>query len=233
MKTYRVFNEKNAVEKVSEADLDQAAKSAGPLSTSIANAAAAARRHDLVPQLRETLVAPTRRAKLAAARALLALQDRDAAALLLQFARDETDAVVASVMTATALRLRGVEALRGAFYGEDTPLPLRQLIPSIYPGKLDLTEQDLAFLVEVLGNYLDKKPAWIGELDQDAWRGRVYGLVASITLDQTGDDPNTLRQPPAALRDSIITVLTRIASSKAERNTKQDAKRWRKAFAST
>jgi hypothetical protein len=123
--------------------------------------------------------------------------------------------------------------LREAFYGEDTPLQLRRLIPSIYSGDLDLTEQDLAFLVEVLGNDLDKKPAWIGELDEDAWRGRVYGLVAAITLDQTGDDPNTLRQPPAALKDSIITVLKRIASSKAERDTKQDAKRWLKAFAST
>jgi hypothetical protein len=110
MKTYRVFNEKNAVEKVSEADLDLAAKSAGPLSTPIANAAAAARRRDLIPQLRKTLAAPTRPAKLAAVSALLALQDRDAAALLLKSARDEKDAVVGAVMTATALRLHGVEA---------------------------------------------------------------------------------------------------------------------------
>jgi hypothetical protein len=232
MKTYRVFNAKNAVEKVSEADLNQAAKSGGPLSTSIANAAAAARRRDLIPQLRETLTAPTRRAKLAAAGGLLALQDGDAARLLLELARSETDAVVASVMTATALRLQGVEALRGAFYSEDTPLQLRRLIPSIYPGRLDLTEQDLQFLVEVLASYLDKKPAWIGELDRDAWQGRVYGLVASITLDQTGDDPDTLRPPVAALRDSIAQVLKRVATSKADRDTKQDAKRWLKAFAS-
>ncbi len=231
MKTYRVFNEKNAVVAVSEAELDEAAASPVPLSTPLANPAAAARRRDLVPQLRQTLTGSTRRAKLAAARALLALQDRDAAAVLLQCARGEADAVVASVMTATALRLHGVGAVRDAFYSDDSPLLLRQLIPSIYPGKLDLSEADLSFLVEMLESYLDRKVAWIAELDLDSWQNRVYGLVSAITLDQTGGDPNKLRPAPAALQSSIIEVLTRIASSKAARDTKQDAKRWLKAFA--
>jgi hypothetical protein len=233
MRTYQVFNEKNIVEKVTEADLDEAAKSAGPLSTHLANAAAAARRRDLLPQLRKTLAAPTRRAKLAAARALLSLQDRDAAALLFQSARDDTDAINAAVMTATALRLHGVQPLRSAFYGEDTPRLLRELITSIYPGHLDLTKEDLVFLVEALTSFLDKKLAWIAELGLRAWQDRVYGLVVAITLDQTGEDPNTLRPPLPELRSSIVKVLKRIATSKAPRDTKQDAGRWLKAFAST
>ena len=72
MAIYEAFNSNGISVVVSDVDLDQVARSAGPLSTELADAAAQARRTDLVEQLRGSLDGADRARKLAAAKALLA-----------------------------------------------------------------------------------------------------------------------------------------------------------------
>jgi hypothetical protein len=79
---YESFNSDGVSVVVSDVDLDQVARDIGPLSTELADAAAQARRTDLVEHLHRSLVGEDRARKLAAAKALLALADRSAGALL-------------------------------------------------------------------------------------------------------------------------------------------------------
>jgi len=79
---YEAFNSNGVSVVVSDVDLDQVARDIGPLSTELADAAAQARRTDLVEHLHRSLVGEDRARKLAAAKALLALADRSAGALL-------------------------------------------------------------------------------------------------------------------------------------------------------
>ena len=82
MAIYESFNSDGVSVVVSDVDLDQVARDIGPLSTELADAAAQARRTDLVEHLHRSLVGEDRARKLAAAKALLALADRSAGALL-------------------------------------------------------------------------------------------------------------------------------------------------------
>ena len=104
---YEAFNSDGVSVVVSDVDLDQAARDDGPLSTELADAAAQARRTDLVEHLHRSLDGDERARKLAAAKALLALDDRSAGALLESLAASEPDTVVAKSFTAVATRLRG------------------------------------------------------------------------------------------------------------------------------
>ena len=72
MGIYEAFNSNGVSVVVSDVDLDQAARDDGPLSTELADAAAQARRTDLVAHLRRSLDGDDRARKLAAAKALLA-----------------------------------------------------------------------------------------------------------------------------------------------------------------
>ncbi len=78
MQIYAAFNGDGVSVLVSESDLDAAARVDAPLSTELADAAAQARRTDLIGQLRASLDGDDRARKLAAAKALLALDDRAA-----------------------------------------------------------------------------------------------------------------------------------------------------------
>src|SRR4029077_14300215 len=79
---YEAFNSSGVSVVVSDVDLDQAARDDGPLSTELADAAAQARRTDLVAHLRRSLDGDDRARKLADAQGLLALDDRGGGRLL-------------------------------------------------------------------------------------------------------------------------------------------------------
>ena len=102
MAIYEAFNGDGVSVVVSDVDLDQAACDDGPLSTELADAAAQARRTDLVENLRRSLDGDDRARKLAAAKALLALDDRGAGKLLESTAVSEPDTVVAKSFIAVA-----------------------------------------------------------------------------------------------------------------------------------
>jgi len=78
---YAAFNGDGVSVLVSESDLDAAARVDAPLSTELADAAAQARRTDLIGQLRASLDGGDRAQKLAAAKALLAMDDRPRSAV--------------------------------------------------------------------------------------------------------------------------------------------------------
>lgn len=214
MQTYRVFNENNALVTVTPQQLDDAARRGDELPTELANAAGMARRRDLVPQLRATLAAPVRLAKLAAARALLALGDREAVGLLRGRAAAETDAIVANVFLALALRLEGVEALRRAFAAGDADPQLAGAIPSVYNGPFDLVAGDAELLLEAIEAYVANPKGWIAAMPRDEWRSDLYVLVTALA------------RGAAAIPDRARarTVLSRLAGSRADRDTKQEAR---------
>jgi len=98
---YESFNSDGVSVVVSDVDLDQVARDIGPLSTELADAAAQARRTDLVEHLHRSLVGEDRARKLAAAKALLALADRSAGALLESLAATQPRACWCPTTTAT------------------------------------------------------------------------------------------------------------------------------------
>jgi hypothetical protein len=215
MTTYRVFNENNVLVEVAPQQLDDAAADVGVLPTHLANAASAARRRDLIGRLRVTLGAAGRRNKLAAARALLALDDRDAAILLRERSAGETDAIVAGVFRGIALRLDGVESLRCAFAaGDDDPL-LAGALASVYNGAFDFAPADLEFLLEAITAYTDNAKRWIAEMSRDEWRSDLYVLVRALGRGKAliGD------------RTRARTALSQVATSRADRDTKKEAQK--------
>jgi len=215
MHTYRVFNENNALVEVTQQQLDEAASGRDALSTHLANAAGAAKRHDLIGRLRATLGVPARRTKLAAARALLALGDREVAGLLRDRAAAEADAIVANVFRGIALRLDGVESVRQAFTAGDVDPQLAGALASVYNGAFDLAAGDVEFLLDAISAYVANPRGWIADMPRDEWRSDLYVMVkalargAAVIID----------------RARAHAVLSQLVASRADRDTQKEAQK--------
>ena len=164
MQIYAAFNSTGVSVLISDADLDDAATGGAPLSTELADAAAQARRTDLIDQLRGSLAGDDRARKLSAAKALLALDDRAAGELLESLADAETDTVVAKSFRAVATRLRGPQAAVDLFTDPDTDPQLARLLVSNYNSHLRPAIGDIRFLVLALQHYVYAKPAVVDEV---------------------------------------------------------------------
>jgi len=180
---YEAFNSDGVSVVVSDVELDRAARDGGPLSTELVDAAAQARRTDLVEQLRLSLDGAERARKLAAAKALLALNDRSARSLLESLAASEPDTVVAKSFAAVATRLRGPQAALQLFDHPDTDPQLARLLVSNYNSHLRLEAGDIRFLVTALRHYLTRSLPWLTELPSDIWDNGVYLIVNALSND--------------------------------------------------
>ena len=183
MAIYEAFNSNGVSVVVSDADLDEAARGGGPLSTELADAAAQARRADLVDRLRRSLDGADRARKLAAAKALLALADRDAGALLESLAAAEPDAVVAKSYTAVTTRMNGPQTAQKVFENPDTDPQLARLLVSNYNSHLQLELGDIQFLTIALRHYLARRLPWLATLREDMWDNGVFLIVNALSND--------------------------------------------------
>ena len=180
MRTYQSFNSDGVSVLVTDGDLDAAAGTVEPLSTELADAAAQAGRTDLIASLRKSLEGDDRARKLAAVKALLALQDRDAGGLLEYLVPAEEDAVVAKSYTAVATRLRGPQAALDKFCAADTDPQLARLLVSNYNSRLRIENGDLTFLVTALQHYRDRRLPWLKALHADLWDNGVYIMLVAL-----------------------------------------------------
>jgi hypothetical protein len=203
---YEAFNSNGVSVVVSDVDLDEAARDDGPLTTELADAAAQARRTDLVEQLHRSLDGADRARKLAAAKALLALGDRDACALLESSAASESDVIVAKSFVAVATRLHGPQAALKLFEARDTDPQLARLLISNYNSHLPLAAGDIRFLIAALQHYLARSLPWLTKLRADLWDNGVYLIVNALSNDAAvrllrEATPPTLLQLLAAVPD--------------------------------
>jgi hypothetical protein len=180
---YEAFNGDGVSVVVSDVDLDHAARDDGPLTTELADAAAQARRTDLVEHLRRSLVGDDRARKLAAAKALLALDDRGAGKLLESTAVSEPDTVVAKSFVAVATRLRGPQVALELFEDPDTDPQLARLLVSNYNSHLRLESGDIRFLITALRHYLARSLPWLTKLRPDIWDNGVFLIVNALSND--------------------------------------------------
>jgi hypothetical protein len=180
---YAAFNGNGVSVLVSDADLDDAVCDSAPLSTELADAAAQARRTDLIGQLRDSLAGDDRARKLAAAKALLALDDRAAGALLESRADAEADAVVAKSFIAVATRLRGTDTVVDLFTDPDTDPQLARLLVSNYNSHLRPEIGDVRFLIGALQHYVDRSLPWLTALRAALWDNGVYLMLNGLSND--------------------------------------------------
>jgi hypothetical protein len=180
---YEAFNSNGVSVVVSDVDLDQATRDDGPLSTELADAAAQAQRTDLIERVRRSLDGGDRSRKLAAAKALLALGDRDAGEFLESRAASESDAVVAKSFIAVATRLRGPQAALDVFENPGTDPQLARLLVSNYNSHLRLEAGDIRFLVSALRHYLARSLPWLTTLRSDTWDNGVFLIVNALSND--------------------------------------------------
>ena len=183
MEIYAAFNSDGVSVLISDADLNDAAAGNAPLSAELADAAAQARRTDLIYRLRGSLGGDDRPRKLAAAKALLALDDRAAGELLESLADTETDTVVAKSFRAVATRMRGPQAAAELFADPDTDPQLARLLVSNYNSHLRPEFGDIRFLVVALGHYFDRSLPWLATLRADLWDNGVYLILAALSND--------------------------------------------------
>jgi hypothetical protein len=201
---YEAFNSTGVSVVVSDVELDRAALAVGPLSTELADAAAQARRTDLVEHLHRSLYGDDRARKLAAAKALLALDDRRAGELLESLAASEPDTVVAKSFTAVAVRLRGPQAAVALFDDPDTDPQLARLLVSNYNSHLRLAAGDIRFLVTALHHYLARSLPWLTNLRPDIWDNGVFLIVNALS---NAVVPQLLRDDDGA-RLELLRLLT-------------------------
>ena len=183
MEIYAAFNSDGVSVLISDADLNDAAAGNAPLSAELADAAAQGRRTDLIDNLRASLDGDDRTRKLAAAKALLALDDRAAVSLLESLADTETDTVVAKSFRAVATRMRGPQAAAELFADPDTDPQLARLLVSNYNSHLRPEFGDIRFLVVALGHYVDRSLPWLATLRADLWDNGVYLILAALSND--------------------------------------------------
>jgi hypothetical protein len=181
LRTYQCFNSDGVSVLVTDDDLDAAAGNVKALSAEVADAAAQAGRVDLIASLRHSLEGDDRARKLAAAKALLALQDHGAGGLLDYLVPAEDDAVVAKSYTAVATRLRGPQAALDMFCAEDTDPQLARLLVSNYNSRLQLESGDITFLITALRHYRDRRLPWLKKLRGDLWDNGVYLMLVALT----------------------------------------------------
>jgi hypothetical protein len=180
---YEAFNSNGVSVVVSDVELDEAAHNDEPLTTELADAAAQARRTDLVENLRRSLDGDDRARKLAAAKALLALGDNASGTLLESLATSEPDAVVAKSFIAVATRLRGPQAALDVFTNPATDPQLARLLVSNYNSHLHLEFGDVRFLVAALQHYLSRNLPWLTKLRADIWDNGVFLIVNALSND--------------------------------------------------
>jgi len=183
MQIYRAFNSNGVSVVVTDAELDDAARGNPPLSTQLADAAAQARRTDLIGHLRASLDGDDRAQKLAAATSLLALDDRDGCALLEQLATTDADAVVAKSFLAVATRLRGIDAAVEKFNDPNTDPQLARLLVSNYNSHLRPEIGDVRFLIQALQRYVDRSLPWLPELRAEMWDNGVALMLDGLSHD--------------------------------------------------
>ena len=183
MAIYEAYNSNGVSVVVSDVDLDEAFRDGGPLSTELADAAAQAHRIDLVGQLHRSLHGDDRARKLVAAKALLALGDHQAGALLESLAASESDTVVAKSFTAIAMRLRGPLAALELFEDPDTDPQLARLLVSNYNSHLQLAADDIRFLIAALRRYLTRGLPWLTTLQSEIWDNGVFLIVNALSND--------------------------------------------------
>jgi hypothetical protein len=181
---YEAFNSNGVSVVVSDVDLDGAARAGEPLSTELADAAAQAQRTDLVEQLRRSLAGDDRARKLAAAKALLALDDRGAGALLESLAASEPDTVVGKSFIAVATRLRGPQVALALFEKPDTDPQLARLLVSNYNSHLRLDAGDIHFLIAGLRHYVARDLPWLTMLRSDRWDNGVFLIVNALSSER-------------------------------------------------
>ena len=206
MQIYAAFNGDGVSVLVSESDLDAAARVGAPLSTELADAAAQARRSDLIEQLRASLDGEDRARKLAAAKALLALDDRDAGELLESLAAAEADAVVAKSYAAVATRLRGADAVVDLFCDPTTDPQLARLLVSNYNSHLRPDIGDVRFLICALQHYIDRGLPWLTKLRADMWDNGVFLMLNGLSNEHA---VRLLRDNPSE-RSMLLALLPHI-----------------------
>jgi len=204
---YAAFNGDGVSVLVSESDLDAAARVDAPLSTELADAAAQARRTDLIGQLRASLDGGDRARKLAAAKALLALYGRASGELLESRSGVETDAVVAKSFIAIATRMRGPQAAVDLFEAFDTDPQLARLLVSNYNSRLRPGIGDVRFLIGALQHYIDRGLPWLATLRADMWDNGVFLMLNGLS---NGHAVRLLRDNPSE-RSMLLALLPHIA----------------------
>jgi hypothetical protein len=204
---YAAFNSNGVSVLVSDADLDDAARYSTPLSTEIADAAGQALRTDLIENLRASLDGDDRARKLAAAKALLALADRGAGALLESHADAETDAVVAKSFLAVATRLRGTDSVVDLFSNPNTDPQLARLLVSNYNSHLRPDIGDVQFLIGALQRYVDRSLPWLAKLPADLWHNGVYLMLNALSNEHA---VSLLRAHPSE-RSMLLRLLFQLA----------------------
>lgn len=208
MQIYEAFNSDGVSVVVSDADLDDAVRRGAPLSTELADAAAQARRTDLIDQLRASLDGSDRARKLAAAKALLALDDRASGELLESRSGVETDVVAAKSFIAIATRMRGPQAAVDLFEAFDTDPQLARLLVSNYNSHLRPQSGDIRFLARALEHYVRRSLPWLSTLQASLWDNGVYLIVEALS-NQTatrllrGEDHRTERGALLALLSEV------------------------------
>jgi hypothetical protein len=203
---YAAFNSDGVSVLVSESDLDDAARNSAPLSTELADAAGQARRTDLVGQLRASLDGDDRSRKLAAAKALLALEDPAAGTLLESLAAAETDAVVAKSFIAVATRLRGPDAVVALFGDPNTDPQLARLLVSNYNSHLRPDIGDVRFLIGALAHYIGRSLPWLVKLKPDLWDNGVFLMLNGLSNEHSV----LLIRDHREQRASLVCLLTRL-----------------------
>ena len=183
MEIYAAFNSDGVSVVVSDADLNDAAAGNAPLirRTRRCRRAGPPHRPDRQPTCEPRRGRP--RPKLAAAKALLALDDRVAGALLESLADAETDTVVAKSFRAVATRMRGPQAAAELFADPGTDPQFARLLVSNYNSHLRPAFGDIRFLVDALGHYVDRSLPWLTTLRADLWDNGVYLILAALSND--------------------------------------------------
>lgn len=226
MHIYESFNSNGVSVVVSDADLDLAARQDRPLSTELANAAAQARRTDLIGQLRASLDGDGRARKLAAAKALLALDDRAAGALLESRADAETDAVVAKSYVAVATRLRGTQHVVELFNDPRTDPQLARLLVSNYNSHLQPEIGDVGFLIDALRHYVARSLPWLPTLRSDLWDNGVYLILNGLS----NEHAVSLLRDHASERSILLGLLAQLAENTDDGDVLDEARSLRAAL---
>jgi hypothetical protein len=225
---YEAFNSNGVGVLVTDADLDQAARDGVPLSAELADAAAQARRADLVGNLRRSLDGRERMRKLAAAKALMALGDHESGELLESLAVSEPDAVVAKSFRAVATRLRGPQAVVDLFVDCDTDPQLARLLVSNYNSRLRPEVGDVCFLVTALRHYIDRSLPWLPKLRSNMWDNGVFLILDALSNESA---VRLLRADEhEAERSALLRLLAALADHTNDDDILSDARNLRAAL---
>ena len=221
MKTYDVFNSIGIAVQVTDEDLDRASRKIAPLSAELADAAAIARRTDLLAQLRLSLSGSDRAQKLATALAVLALADHATIPLLEKLAAEESDSIVAKSFTAVVVRMRGPDAARDYFLGPDADPEIAALLISNYNSQLEPEPGDVRFLIIALAHYLDRSLPWLRKLKRSLWDNDLFGILDALSGEAALRQLRTADL--AAERTRLRTLLSRLPDLRLNAETREEA----------